>query len=195
MFTGIIASTQPIQAIQEKNGNKLFRIATPKDWQFAIGESVNVDGVCSTVIEQTDDAFTVEYMPETLKLTTLGDAQQSTSVNLERSLTLGDMLSGHIVSGHVDATGVVQAIEQEGESYRVTITHTEPQYLIHKGSVTINGVSLTVIEPDESSFTVALIPHTWDNTNLSDLTVGSHVNLEYDLFAKYALKQNAYGRT
>jgi riboflavin synthase len=195
MFTGIIAARQHILSIEEKNGNNLFLVETPPGWTFTIGESVNVDGVCSTVIEQSTDGYTVEYMPETLKVATLGESVPGDTVNLERSLTMGDMLSGHIVSGHVDAQGQLTTVVTEGDSHLMTFTHDSPQYLIHKGSVTINGVSLTVIDPTETTFSVAIIPHTWDNTNLSKLSVGSKVNLEYDLFAKYAQQQAHYGTT
>lgn len=193
MFTGIIATTQPVTRIVESNGNTIFTITKPADWTLAVGESVCVDGVCSTVLSSVNDSFDVEYMPETLRLTTLAQKVTGDKLNLERSITLNDVLSGHMVAGHVDTTGTLAAIEKDGGSYRLTITHDTPKYVISKGSITVNGISLTVIDPTDDAFTVAIIPHTWEQTNLSQLKEGSKVNLEYDMIAKYIERIQTYG--
>lgn len=193
MFTGIISAIAPIQKITLKNGNSIFSISLPPKWDLEIGESINVNGVCSTVIQYTDSSFDVEYMQETLRLTTMNEQVEGAFVNLEKSVTMQTALSGHIVSGHVDTTGVIQDIQQEGDSYRITVTHDAPQYVIHKGSIAINGVSLTVIDPTDHLFSVALIPHTWQETQFSFLKEGERVNLEYDMIAKYIERYNIYG--
>lgn len=193
MFTGIIGATQPVTTIVESEGNTTFTITKPADWTLAVGESVSIDGVCSTVLTKAQDSFDVEYIPETLRLTTLGDRTSGDRLNLERSITLNDVLSGHMVAGHVDATGTLAAIAKDGGSYRLTITHHNPQYVISKGSIAVNGISLTVIDPTDDAFTVAIIPHTWEQTNLSQLQEGSRVNLEYDMIAKYIERIQNYG--
>lgn len=187
MFTGIIASSEPIQQIKEKNGNRTLTIAKPTEWMLRVGESMNVNGVCSTVVESDASSFRVEYMPETLRLTTMRHVSVGEQMNLERSMTLNDLLSGHLVYGHVDTMGTIDRIMDDGDSHLVTIVHEArgARFLISKGSITINGISLTVVNPTNIAFSVAIIPHTWEVTNIHSWKTGDAVNLEYDMLAKY----------
>lgn len=191
MFTGIIAAAEKVAQIEEKNGNKVFTVEAPERWAFEMGESINVNGVCSTVIAFDDHSFTVEYMPETLRLTTMEDRQVHDLVNLEKSATMETALSGHLVYGHVDDTATVKSITPDGEgSYMVTISHDSQhdKYLIQKGSITLNGISLTAVNPIEGEFSVAIIPHTWMQTNMHTWKEGDSINIEYDMLAKYIAK-------
>lgn len=193
MFTGIITATQTITDIQKNGSNRLFRIHKPKDWNFAIGESVSIDGVCSTVVAEDMETFGVEYMPETLRVTNLGAKLAGEFVNVERSMKLDDMVSGYLVSGHIEGMGVIRTIAKDGDAHLITIDYpkTFAQYLMHKGGVTIDGIALTVIDPTESAdadtaqFSVAIIPHTWEHTTIQYWKKGDHVNLEFDMIAKY----------
>jgi len=197
MFTGIIAACQKIQKIVDENAMRHMTIALPSDWQLHIGESVNVDGVCSTVVAIGAADFTVTYMPETLRLTTLSTKQDYDNVNLERSLRLNDLVSGHLVSGHSDSLATVASMHQDGDSMVLTFEYPKEfaKYVVPKGSVAINGVSLTVINPTDRQFSVAIIPHTWEHTNLSALREVDTVNVEYDLIAKYLFRQHPYVTT
>ncbi len=187
MFTGIVACKVPIVAITDQATAKQLSLTKPTDWQLTIGESITVDGICSTVIETDQSSFRVHYMEETLAKTMIGQKVVGQSVNLERSLKLQDLMSGHMVSGHIDMTGSVTAIESLPGSRVIRFSYPAAfsRYLITKGSIAVNGVSLTVVSVEPESFTVALIPHTLEVTNLGELTVGEPVNLEFDMLAKY----------
>lgn len=195
MFTGIIESIQPIHAIAKGDGGITVAIVLPELWQLKKGESISVNGVCSTVVEITPTTFTVQYMPETLHRTTAKQYTQGTRVNLERSLTLNDRISGHIVTGHVDSIGTIDQITTDGNSHTFVIQHDKAnaKYLIDKGSIAINGISITVIQPTEYTFTVAIIPQTWQHTTMQLLHDGDEVNIEYDQFAKYVERMTHYG--
>ena len=190
MFSGIIKTTQkPISVRKSKNSMEIdFPI--PKDWSLEIGESVNIDGVCSTVKSLEKDKFSVYYMPETLSKTTLGSLDSNHVFNLERCLTLQDLISGHLVYGHVDTTAAVRNLIKEEGSVSLTfeISKAFTKYVVYKGSIAVNGVSLTIVKITNDSFTVSLIPHTLKNTNLSKLIVGSSVNIEVDMIAKHIEK-------
>jgi riboflavin synthase len=190
MFSGITAISTPITKIIDQNGNLDITITKPVDWQFEIGESVLVDGICSTVVEQSLESFAVTYMAETRSKTHINNQKVGDRLNLERSLRLNDILSGHLVTGHVDTTGTVITIQVDPGS--TTLTFSFPtefsHYLVNKGSITVNGVSLTVIDPTDTHFKVSLIPHTLQVTNLDSLQKGDAVNLEFDIFAKYIEK-------
>lgn len=190
MFTGIVQSIQSIQSIIEINSNKRFIINRPLEWKMKIGESVNVDGVCSTVVSVDDNTFSVEYMPESLLRTTLDAKEVKNVVNLEQSLTLQNTLSGHFVYGHVDTTARIKKIKQEGGSHVLTLQHNSKndKYIIQKGSITLNGISLTVINPTKGQFSVSIIPYTWEQTTMQNLKEGDAVNIEYDMIAKYIEK-------
>jgi len=187
MFTGIIEKTGKISDIVTKSGSKRFKIQYTSAEPLENGESINVNGACQTVVAKEIDSFWVEAMQETLEKTNLNILQVGDEVNLERSLKLSDRISGHLVSGHVDVTGKVLSIQTLPESWIFGISFPEhfAKYLTPKGSIAVNGISLTVIDVGQNSVTVGIIPYTWQNTNLHKIKRGDLVNLEFDLLAKY----------
>ena len=187
MFTGIIEQVGKVVEITEKPGAKRFVIQHRFSRLLAIGESIGIDGACQTVQETGAQEFTVESMQETLNRTTLSAYGEGSLVNLERSLQLSDRLSGQLVSGHVDATGVVEEITLNPNSKTIAISYPSnfSKYIVPKGNIVVNGISLTVINCSPGQFEVGIIPYTWDNTNLRQLKSQSTVNLEFDLIAKY----------
>lgn len=192
MFTGIITHTTTITSTEIREESLFVEYKKPVNLNLSVGASVSVDGVCSTVRSFDDESWVVEYMPETLRLTTVGSFQVGQVVNLEATLTLGSELSGHMVQGHVDSIGSVIRITQEGLSWVMTIKAPEDtlDYMVHKGSIAMDGISLTISALDEGlqTFSVSLIEHTLDHTNLRHKEVGSSVNLEVDIIGKYLKK-------
>lgn len=188
MFTGLIEEIGKIQNIQSESGGKRITINAsliPDD--VKIDDSIAVNGVCLTVTALGKKSFTATAVNETLRRSTLNEMRIGQSVNLERALCLKDRLGGHLVQGHVDAVGFVKKIEQDGTGYNVYIdlpVHLM-KYIIEKGSVTLNGVSLTVAEKQTNSIRVAVIPHTWQKTTFAEMRQGSKVNIEVDLIGKY----------
>lgn len=196
MFTGIIKATAAVKEAKQERGLYRVTMAKPKGWNLALGESIAVDGVCSTVVNKDAKSFTVQYIPETLKKTTAGGFKKGTKHNLERSLTLKTLIDGHLLQGHVDTRATVVRVENKGGAYLVTIELPKQlvRFVAEHGSIAINGVSLTVAQKKGSEATIALIPHTLKHTNLGSLTKGSKVNVEVDLIARYlvnALKGHA----
>lgn len=187
MFTGIIQTTVPITSATEKGSLRQVRVKKPKGWKLKLGQSISIDGICSTVTKQDASSFEVDYMEETLKKTTAGSFEKGVTVNLERSLTLNDYIDGHIVQGHVDARARVVSVAVEGESWLITIALPPhlTRYVAALGSIAINGVSLTVARLSGAHATMALIPHTLAATNLGALEKGDEVNVEADLMARY----------
>jgi riboflavin synthase len=188
MFTGIVTDVGRVRAVRDTNRDRRFEIETEFDLAtLEIGASVCHAGCCLTVVEEGRGWFAVEVSGETLSLTTLADWTAGRSVNLERAARVGDELGGHIVSGHVDGIGEVLSVESEGGSHRVLIRAPRPLHrlIAPKGSITVEGVSLTVNEVEDDIFEVNLIPHTWDVTTLGELRAGSRVNLEIDMLARY----------
>lgn len=190
MFTGIIEKTAVIRSTRDATGIRRVEIDKPTGWKLTKGQSVAVDGVCSTVVAITARSFFVEYMAETLSKTTMGSRTKGTRVNLERSLTLTTLLDGHLVQGHVDTAAPITAISPSGASTHITLTLPKPliRYVAPRGSITIHGVSLTVARMRGVTVTVALIPHTLAHTTLGTLRVGDFVNVETDLVARYLLQ-------
>lgn len=190
MFSGIVEGLEkPIKLVENKDSIDLT-LPTPKGWKLMEGQSINVDGVCSTIKKVNKNAFAVFYMAETLNKTHLNYLKRNHSFNLERSLSLNSLIGGHLVSGHVDTTGKVEEIKRVGES-RVVKFKLDPEfskYLIYKGSICVNGVSLTVVDAQKTFFTVSLIPFTLEKTNLGSLEIGEVVNIEVDLMSKYMEK-------
>jgi len=187
MFTGIIKKVSRVERISERKGSLFVEVSKPAGWKIKLGESISINGVCSTVKTIGINTFLVEYMPETIKKTTAGSFQKGSLVNLEKSLKINDLLDGHIVQGHVDTTGKITDIKKAGQSIVMKITASE-RYLAliaDKGSVTIDGISLTVVDTGRSWFTVSLVDHTLKNTNLGGLETGDRVNIETDVLAKY----------
>ena len=188
MFTGIVTDVGRVRAVRETNRDRRFEIETAFDLStLDIGASVSHAGCCLTVVEKGADWFAVEVSGETLSLTTLDGWKEGRRMNLERAARVGDELGGHIVSGHVDGVGEVISVESEGGSHRVRIRAPRPlhRFIAPKGSITVEGVSLTVNEVEDDVFGVNLIPHTWDVTTLGELKPGSRVNLEIDMLARY----------
>jgi len=196
MFTGLVTDVGTIRKSQDRDGLRRFEVESG----FALasidmGASILHSGVCLTVVDRGKGErgawFAVEAVPETLSRTVLGDWQEGTRVNLEQSLKLGDELGGHFVFGHVDGVGQVVSVEEEGQSWRLTIRPPAEiaRYFATKGSAAVNGVSLTVAAALENGdFQLAIIPHTWEVTTLSDLKPGDHVNLEIDMLARYVAR-------
>nr|MEA2797146.1 riboflavin synthase [Phenylobacterium sp.] len=188
MFTGIVTDVGRVRSVRETNRDRRLEIETGFDLATVdIGASISHAGCCLTVVEKGPDWFAVEVSGETLSLTTLADWTKGRRVNLERPAKVGDELGGHIVSGHVDGIGEVISVESEGGSHRVRIRAPRPlhRFIAPKGSITVEGVSLTVNEVEDDVFGVNLIPHTWDLTTLGELKPGSRVNLEIDMLARY----------
>jgi riboflavin synthase len=188
MFTGIVTDVGRVRSVRETNRDRRFEIETAFDLAtLDIGASVSHAGCCLTVVEKGEGWFAVEVSGETLALTTLADWAAGRPINLERAARVGDELGGHIVSGHVDGIGEVLSVESEGGSHRLRIRVPKPLHrlIAAKGSITVEGVSLTVNEVEDDVFGVNLIPHTWDVTTLGTLKPGARVNLEIDMLARY----------
>jgi len=189
MFTGIIQDVGAIRAIRPEIHQTHMIFTTSLDMsQWQRGDSVACNGCCLTITEFTaPNAFAATLSPETLKLTTFGDAVVGDAVNLEPALRMGDALGGHMVTGHVDGVGAVQSVQTVGEHRVLTfyIADALARYVVVKGSVTINGVSLTVNSVGRNDFTVNLIPHTLSHTNLNALQTGAAVNIETDMYGRY----------
>ena len=188
MFTGLVAELGSVEKLAQQGNSFHLTVAAQKVMQnLKIGDSVAVNGVCLTVVRLGDASFTADVMPETVRLTNIGLLHAGDRVNLERTLRLCDGLDGHIVSGHVEGLGTIASRRPDGIAMVVTIT-TPPEllkYIIKKGSIAIDGISLTVTEVTETSFSVSLIPHTAKETTLGFKDVGDRVNLETDIIAKY----------
>jgi riboflavin synthase len=197
MFTGIITDIGTVTA-RETRGDTRFQIRTAYDTgSIAIGASIACSGVCLTVVQKGADWFSVDVSAETLSRTTLGDWQPGSPINLERSLKVGDELGGHIVSGHVDAVADVVDTRPDGDSLRVQFRAPDALagFIAEKGSVTIDGASLTVNSVQGSIFGVNLIPHTQDVTTLGKLKAGAKVNLEIDTLARYVARLQQWSKT
>lgn len=189
MFTGIIENTANLINIKEKDNNLNFYFKSSLINELKIDQSVSHNGVCLTVVDISDDLYIVTAIKETLNKSNLGDLVIGDSVNIERSMLLNTRLDGHIVQGHVDQTGVCKSIIDQKGSYLMTFQYNLSKNItVEKGSICINGISLTVVNSKDSSFSVAVIPYTWENTNLKDVKVGGRVNLEFDILGKYISK-------
>lgn len=191
MFTGIIDHCGQIKAI--KKADDYFQLTIASQFSdLSIGESIAIDGACLTVTSYSDGLFTVDLSKETVRLTTAAFYEPLMTVNLERALTLTDRLGGHFVTGHVDGMGRVSHIKELAEFKEYVFDEISPDfryYLVKKGSIAVNGVSLTINEVEKNYFTVMLIPHTLERTNLSQLLVGDKINLEFDYLAKLVRNQ------
>ena len=189
MFTGIIQSIGSIVALQPKGGDMALVVNTGKLElsDVELGDSIAVNGVCLTAIAMTENSFTADVSKETLSLTSLGGLSKGSKVNLEKALTLQTRLGGHMVSGHVDGLGSVVSRHNDGRSERFTINApTEiSKYIAAKGSITIDGVSLTVNKVNKASFEINIVPHTLQETIIGDYQVGTNINLEVDVVARY----------
>lgn len=187
MFTGLVEAIGTVRRVQPLGEGRRLSIVAPFVAELGTGESVAVDGVCLTVVERDSEVFAVEAVPETLARTTLGRLEPGHRVNLERALAAGDRLGGHLVQGHVDEVIVVESIERQGENryIQLRLPSSGRPLVAERGSITINGVSLTVLGVSEDTVRLSIIPHTWEATTLADLAPGDPVNVEYDLIARY----------
>ena len=187
MFTGIIETLGTIQEIKKDKNNIHVTINTSITSELQIDQSVAHNGICLTVVAIEDSFYTVTAIDETIKKTNLADWKVGNSVNLERAMKLGDRLDGHIVQGHVDQTGTCIIAEQTDGSWLYTFEYDEKlnNITIEKGSITVNGVSLTVVNSQKNQFSVAIIPYTYEHTNFKNFVVGTKVNLEFDVIGKY----------
>ena len=190
MFTGIVEEVGVVAKISE---NAMTIRASKVTEDLKLGDSIAVNGACLTAVsfdksgENGESEFSVDLSPETMRRTALGDLSQGSLVNLERALLVSDRMGGHIVQGHVDGTGRVMSTRPEGDSvvFRIRVPKRLSRYIVEKGFVAVDGISLTVVKRGASSFTLAVIPYTSNNTNLAALSVGDRVNLEADILAKY----------
>ena len=186
MFTGIIESLGRVEKAQMDEGNLTLTMSCEFTSDLQIDQSVAHNGVCLTVTAINGDQYEVQAIQETLDKTNIGDLKQGDKVNLERGMKLGDRLDGHIVQGHVDTTGTcVEIIESEGSWEFVFEYANTPYFTVSKGSITVNGTSLTVVQSERNKFSVCIIPYTYEHTNFHQFKVGSKINLEFDIIGKY----------
>lgn len=191
MFTGIVSETGQIRKIKSLNGGGIeFVIECSFASTCHVDESISINGACHTVTAFDKNTFTVQSVEETLRKTTMGFLEEESSVNLERSLTLQTGIEGHLVQGHVDTVGKISAIEKEETGWLLSIEFPEEftNMIVGRGSITMEGISLTIAREEGNEFMVAIIPYTWEHTNLKNKKVGGQVNLEFDVIGKYVVK-------
>jgi riboflavin synthase len=190
VFTGIIKSVGTVANITSLDDGKEIGIASDFADEVNIDQSISINGVCHTVTACDVNTFTVQSVAETLRKTNIGDLQKNDPVNLERSLRPDQLLDGHIVQGHVDATGYIKKIEQEGTDWLFTVEYPREysNLIVGRGSIAIDGISLTVANEQDNTFSVAIIPYTYEHTNLNAKEVGDTMNLEFDVLGKYVVK-------
>lgn len=193
MFTGIIEDLGEIIGIEKEGNNIHFSVKSRLSNELKIDQSVAHNGVCLTVVDIVDDIYKVTAIKETLAKTNLGDLVVGSLVNLERAMAANGRFDGHVVQGHVDQTGVCESITDENGSWMFTIDHEAKGHItVEKGSITINGVSLTVVNSTTNNFSVCIIPYTFEHTSFKTLKPGDTVNLEFDIIGKYVEKLLAY---
>lgn len=188
MFTGIVEALGTVQQIEKEGENVHFTIACPFTHELKIDQSLAHNGCCLTVVKIEGDQYVVTAIHETMERTNLGSWQIGTKVNLERCMQIGGRLDGHIVQGHVDTTATCTNIEDQNGSWKYTFEYNSPDVTVEKGSITVNGASLTVVDSVPNSFSVCIIPYTHEFTNFHELNVGSNVNIEFDIIGKYVAK-------
>lgn len=190
MFTGIIETLGKVEKLEKEGGNLHLTLSSSITSELKVDQSVSHNGVCLTVVSLNEDQYTVTAIEETLKKTNLGQLKVGNEVNLERAMVLGARLDGHIVQGHVDQTAVCKSIQEQDGSWVFTFQY-DPQLnnvTIEKGSITVDGVSLTVVDSQKDSFSVAIIPYTYEHTRFHTYKVGATVNLEFDVVGKYVAR-------
>ena len=192
MFSGIVEEAATVVALEKEQENLHLTMTCSFVNELKIDQSVSHNGVCLTVVKKTDDTYTVTAIKETLNLSNLGKLKVGDKVNLERSMMMNGRLDGHIVQGHVDQTAICRNVEEADGSWYFTFEYefdavkARKGYMtVDKGSVTVNGVSLTVVEPTNNTFKVAIIPYTYEHTNFHQIKMGSYVNIEFDIIGKY----------
>jgi len=189
MFTGIIEEMAEVVALKKERGNLHISLKSNITKELKIDQSVAHNGVCLTVVDIDDEKYTVTAIKESLEKSNLGLLEVGSKVNLERCMYLGDRLDGHLVQGHVDQSAKCTAIKEEKGSHIFTFEHKQSDNMtVEKGSVCVNGLSLTVVNSKDTSFSVAIIPYTYDHTNFQNIGVGDTVNIEFDILGKYIAK-------
>ena len=190
MFTGIIEAQGELVGLRKEGTNVHLDVKAPFTSELQIDQSVAHDGVCLTVVHVDGDVYTVTAIDETLKKTHLGQLEVGHVFNLERCAKVGDRIDGHVVQGHVDTTGTLKAVEEQDGSWIVRISHpVAPEWItVPKGSIALAGISLTVVDSAPGEFSVAIIPYTWEHTNLHRTPVGAPMNLEFDVMGKYVAR-------
>jgi riboflavin synthase len=188
MFTGIIETLGTIRAIEKDQSNVHFTVESTITHELKIDQSVAHNGCCLTVVKIEGDSYVVTAIQETLDKTNLGDWEVGSKVNLERCMLLGARLDGHIVQGHVDTTATCVSVEDLNGSWKYTFRYDFDQPTVAKGSITVNGVSLTVVDSEKGLFSVHIIPYTYEHTNFHAFKVGSKINLEFDIIGKYVAR-------
>lgn len=191
MFTGIVEETGKIVNMEKIDENLSISISASFIDELKIDQSIAHNGTCLTVVDINPEFYTVTAIAETLNKTHFSTLAIGDRINLERCVKVSDRLDGHIVQGHVDQVGELKSIENQEGSFLLTFTYTGKQITVEKGSITVNGVSLTVVDSKDNEFSVAIIPYTWDHTNFKYLKIGDKVNLEFDIIGKYI--QKLYG--
>jgi riboflavin synthase len=196
MFTGIIETLGTLTAMRDEGTNRHFTLSSDITSELKVDQSVAHDGVCLTVVAIEGDQYTVTAVEETLQRTQLGERVVGDVLNLERCTKVGDRLDGHIVQGHVDTTATVTSIASRDGSWNVRFAHpvADHHLTVGKGSITVNGVSLTVVESDPDGFSVTIIPYTWTHTGFHRMSEGDRVNLEFDVVGKYVAAMMARRR-
>ena len=190
MFSGLIEAVGVIDRTEKTTGGLRLHVSTSLASDLVVGDSIAANGVCLTVVSRDDACFVAEVSPETMRVSTLGGLLAEAKVNLERPLRADMRFGGHFVLGHVDGVGRLVAIRQQSEFFLVTVAY-DPNldvYLVHKGSVAVDGISLTVAALGSNEFDVQIVPYTWEHTNLHALSVETAVNLECDIIGKYVVK-------
>lgn len=191
MFTGIITDIGTVTRVDDTRGDKRFDITTQWDMtDVPMGASIACSGCCLTVVAKTQNSFTVDVSGESLSKTNLGQWVVGSRINLESSLKFGDELGGHLVSGHVDGLAILEDISLDGDSHRLKIrapAHLK-QFVAPKGSIALDGISLTVNEVEDDVFGINIIPHTWDVTTMGQRKIGDHINMEVDMLARYVAR-------
>lgn len=190
MFTGIVETIGTVTHVEKEGTNVHFTIQTELAKESYIDQSIAHNGVCLTVVSIKDDKYVVTAIQETLKLTNLGLWQVGNTINIERAMTADKRMDGHFVQGHVDGTvKCISVADVNGSwNYRFTLPSDKKNLIVSKGSVTLNGISLTVVDPDDTSFGVSIIPYTYEHTTMHDVVNESMINIEYDMIAKHIVK-------
>jgi len=193
MFTGIIERMGTVSRLKKEQDNLNITIKSDITNELKIDQSIAHNGVCLTIVDLTNDEYTVTAIKETLEKSNLGVLNVGDKINLERAMVLGDRLDGHIVQGHVDQTAICTKVTEENGSWMFTFKYDDlkENITIEKGSITVNGVSLTVVNSKNNEFSVAIIPYTYHNTNFCQIKIGTLVNLEFDVIGKYVAKLHA----
>ena len=188
MFTGIIECIATVVKVEKNKGNLDISLKSGITKELKIDQSLCHNGVCLTVVNIDNDVYTVNVISESIERSNFGEIITGDTVNIERSMSVNSRFDGHIVQGHVDEVAVCTQVSETDGSWKYVFKHSKNNITVEKGSITINGVSLTVVDSNESSFSVAIIPYTYNNTNFNQINVGTKVNLEFDIVGKYISK-------